>query len=67
MVSEPVEQRRRHLAVLIVDFFDDSEAYLQSRELGPGDVILLITGGHGFEVLEESEMMEERFSGRSPS
>ena len=29
-----------------------------SRVLGPGDVILLISGGHGFEVLEELNMVE---------
>ena len=26
--------------------------------LGPGDVILLISGGHGFEVLEDLNMIE---------
>ena len=26
--------------------------------LGPGDVILLISGGHGFEVIEEIDMVE---------
>lgn len=43
---------------LRVDFFDDERSYLQSRELGAGDVILLASGGHGFEVLEELEMFE---------
>ena len=43
---------------LRVDFYSDAGAYLESRELGPGDVILLIRGGHGFEVLEEIEMVE---------
>jgi mannose-6-phosphate isomerase-like protein (cupin superfamily) len=43
---------------LKVDFYDDSHAYLDSRELGAGDVILLCGGGHGFEVLEEIEMIE---------
>ena len=43
---------------LRVDFFDDQQQYLESRELKTGDVILLITGGHGFEVLEELEMIE---------
>jgi mannose-6-phosphate isomerase-like protein (cupin superfamily) len=43
---------------LRVDFFDDQQQYLQSRELKSGDVILLIKGGHGFEVLEELEMIE---------
>jgi mannose-6-phosphate isomerase-like protein (cupin superfamily) len=43
---------------LRVDFYDDEQAYLESRELRGGDVILLIRGGHGFEVLEELEMFE---------
>lgn len=43
---------------LRVDFYDTDRVYLESRELGPGDVILLIRGGHGFEVLEDLEMIE---------
>jgi mannose-6-phosphate isomerase-like protein (cupin superfamily) len=43
---------------LRVDFYTDTNTYLESRELGPGDVILLVAGGHGFEVLEEIEMVE---------
>src|SRR5262245_28947535 len=43
---------------LRVDFFDNQQSYLESRELKAGDVILLIKGGHGFEVLEELEMIE---------
>ena len=43
---------------LRVDFYDRNRAYLQSRILGAGDIILLVSGGHGFEVLEELEMIE---------
>jgi mannose-6-phosphate isomerase-like protein (cupin superfamily) len=43
---------------LRVDFYDADQRYLESRILEPGDVILLIQGGHGFEVLEEVEMIE---------
>ena len=43
---------------LRVDFFDDDQQYLESRELKAGDVILLIKGGHGFEVLEDLQMFE---------
>lgn len=43
---------------LRVDFYDDQQNYLESRVLEGGDVILLATGGHGFEVLEEVEMFE---------
>ena len=43
---------------LRVDFYNDQQKYLESRMLEGGDVILLVTGGHGFEVLEEVEMIE---------
>lgn len=43
---------------LRVDFYDDDKNYLESRVLEKGDVILLATGGHGFEVIEEIEMIE---------
>lgn len=43
---------------LRVDFYNDKKEYLESRILEAGDVILLVTGGHGFEVLEEIEMIE---------
>ena len=41
-----------------VDFYDDDQQYLESRILGAGDVILLAFGGHGFEMLEQTEMIE---------
>ena len=44
--------------VLRVDFYDEYEDYLESRDLHAGDIILLISGGHGFSVLEEVEMIE---------
>lgn len=43
---------------LRVDFYDADRNYLESRILQAGDVILLIEGGHGFEVLEDIEMFE---------
>ncbi|HXM98298.1 MAG TPA: hypothetical protein VN982_07485 [Candidatus Dormibacteraeota bacterium] len=43
---------------LRVDFYDIRQRYLMSRILRAGDVILLAVGGHGFEVLEEIEMIE---------
>jgi len=41
-----------------VDFYDDGQNYLESRLLHKGDVILLAAGGHGFEMIEQSEMIE---------
>jgi mannose-6-phosphate isomerase-like protein (cupin superfamily) len=43
---------------LRVDFYDREKSYLHSRTLSAGDIILLSAGGHGFEVLEEIEMIE---------
>lgn len=43
---------------LRVDFYDDYEDYLKSRLLVAGDVLLLVSGGHGFKVIEEIEMIE---------
>ena len=43
---------------LRVDFYSDDKCYLESRILETGDVILLAGGGHGFEVIEEVEMIE---------
>ncbi|MCI9464179.1 MAG: hypothetical protein HFI48_09905 [Lachnospiraceae bacterium] len=43
---------------LRVDFYDDDEQYIESRILEAGDVILLVSGGHGFTVIEEVEMIE---------
>jgi len=41
-----------------VDFYDNDQRYLESRILETGDIILLIVGGHGFEMLEVSEIVE---------
>jgi mannose-6-phosphate isomerase-like protein (cupin superfamily) len=41
-----------------IDFYDDEQNYLESRILYEGDVVLLAYGGHGFEMLEPSEMIE---------
>jgi hypothetical protein len=43
---------------LRVDLYDDAHAYVESRVIGAGDVLLLVSGGHGFETLEPVEMFE---------
>jgi mannose-6-phosphate isomerase-like protein (cupin superfamily) len=43
---------------LRVDFYDNSKCYMESRYLMKGDTILLTSGGHGFEVIEDIEMLE---------
>lgn len=41
-----------------VDFYTDNQEYLESTILEAGDVILLAHGGHGFLMLEPSEIVE---------
>jgi len=41
-----------------VDFYDNNKKYLKSSYLAKGDVILLSSGGHGFFMEEESEIIE---------
>ncbi len=41
-----------------VDFYDDEKNYLESRILVSGDVILLAFGGHGFEMVDDTEIIE---------
>ncbi|CAD5372630.1 conserved hypothetical protein [Rubrivivax sp. A210] len=41
-----------------VDFYTEAQAYIESSVLEAGDVILLAFGGHGFEMLEASEIIE---------
>ena len=41
-----------------VDFYSDDQQYLESRLLNKGDVILLASGGHGFEMIKKSEIIE---------
>lgn len=60
-----------------VDFYSFDKEYLESRELSAGDVILLISDGHGMTVLEPVSMIEvkngpyrpeedkEKFEGKS--
>jgi hypothetical protein len=41
-----------------VDFYTQEKTYLFSKIIIEGDVILLAAGGHGFIMLEESEIIE---------
>ena len=43
---------------LRVDFYEDDQTYIESHIVEQGDIILLAFGGHGFECLEEVEMIE---------
>tara|TARA_B100001123_G_C15201177_1_gene983417 strand:+ start:168 stop:602 length:435 start_codon:yes stop_codon:yes gene_type:complete len=44
--------------ILRVDFYSQTKKYLFSKILKPKDIIMLISGGHGFKVLKDVEMIE---------
>jgi hypothetical protein len=41
-----------------MDVYDDEQALVSTYELGPGDVILMVAGGHGFRMLEDTTLLE---------
>jgi hypothetical protein len=40
------------------DFYSSRGEYADSRHLGPGDVLVLLAGGHGLYCLKDTEMAE---------
>jgi hypothetical protein len=44
--------------IVKINFYNDEQQYLEFKILEQGDVILLAAGGHGFEMLEDAEMIE---------
>jgi len=42
----------------IVDIYSDDRALVASRELATGDLVLLVAGGHGFRMLEDTVLFE---------
>jgi hypothetical protein len=61
-VSRQVEFTKEVLIIkkgkLRVDFYRDDQSYIESTILEANDIILLARGGHGFEVLEDLQMVE---------
>jgi len=41
-----------------VDFYSEDKEFIESKVLKKGDVILLAHGGHGFRMIEDTEMIE---------
>jgi len=42
----------------LLDVFDDDKRLIATRELRPGDVMLMVGGGHGFRMLEDTVLLE---------
>ena len=43
---------------ILANLYTEDKKHIASRELSAGDVILLCSGGHGFKILEDIEMIE---------
>lgn len=43
---------------MILDIYADGRTIHSSREMGPGDVVILVAGGHGFHFLEDTVLLE---------
>ena len=63
--NEVIREIRDTKEVLVIkngklrcDFYTDGKEYIKSTIVETGDVIMLVQGGHGFECLEETEMIE---------
>jgi hypothetical protein len=41
------------------DIYTEKEEFLKSIELGKGDTIILLSGGHGYEILEDNTKVLE--------
>lgn len=42
----------------MIDIYDDDHRLVATRELRTGDVMLMVGGGHGFRMLEETILLE---------
>ena len=52
---------------VLVNLYDENQEFLASRLLFGGDIIFLCSGGHGFTMLQDSEIVEVKqgpYSGR---
>jgi hypothetical protein len=62
MVKRKVELTQEVLVVrtgrIRIDFYDNDQNYLESKIVNEGDIIMLAHGGHGLEMLEESQIIE---------
>lgn len=42
----------------LVDIYSDKRELVATRELGPGDMMLMVAGGHGFRMIEDTILLE---------
>lgn len=42
----------------VVDLYNDDQALVATRELRQGDIIIMVSGGHGFRAIEDTVFLE---------
>lgn len=42
----------------LIDIYNDNHELIESHELYPGDVALMVNGGHGFRIIEDTIFLE---------
>ena len=42
----------------LIDIYNDDRALVATRELQTGDIMLMVSGGHGFRMLEDTVFLE---------
>jgi mannose-6-phosphate isomerase-like protein (cupin superfamily) len=42
----------------LMDIYNDARAHVATRELASGDIMLMVGGGHGFRMLEDTVLLE---------
>ena len=65
-VHKPLERRITGTSEVIIvrrgrcelDIYDDDRSLVATRELRTGDVMLMVGGGHGFRMLEDTVLLE---------
>ena len=65
-VHRPIERRLVgtsevifvHRGSCILDVYSDDRELVASRRLEPGDLMLMVGGGHGFRMLEDTVLLE---------
>lgn len=65
-VHRPIERHLRGTSEVLVvkkgrcwiDIYDDDRELIVSRELRTGDIMLMVGGGHGFRMIEDTILLE---------
>ena len=53
--SEVLVLRKGHCEI---DVFDDQQRLVETLRFSPGDVMVMVSGGHGFRMLEDTVLLE---------